>query len=71
MDVNYLVKYFLQLFVFVVTQSVGQFIIDVIITGHNDTSIKQSQGENIAHMIIFSEQNHTQKIDIFFEIFIT
>ena len=59
MDVNYLVKYFLQLFVFVVTQSVGQFIIDVIITGHKDTSIIRSQGENIAPIIIFYEQNQT------------
>ena len=40
MDVNYLVKYFLQLFVFVVTQSVGQFIIDINITGQHDTPIK-------------------------------
>ena len=59
MDVNHLVKYFLQLFVFVVTQSVGQFIIDVIITGHKDTSIIQSQGENIAPITIFYEQNQT------------
>ena len=59
MDVNYLVKYFLQLFVFVVTQSVGQFIIDVIITGHNDTSIIQAQGANIAPITIFYEQNQT------------
>ena len=50
---------FLQLFVFVVTESVGQFIIDVIITGHKDTSIIQSQGENIALITIFYEQNQT------------
>ena len=31
---------FLQLFVFVVTESVGQFIIDVNITGQNDIPIK-------------------------------
>ena len=65
MDVNYLVKYFLQLFVFVVTESVGQFIIDVNITGQNDTPIKLSHGVNIAPIIIFSKQNYTLKIDIF------